>query len=163
MNKKLHNGFFSIFLATVLSAAMASSCAEVVLPSGIYDLRESKAGYCQMDVQGSVTDTQGKPVGDISIVLIGRYIDDQFISYSNNFFTIDTLKTNAKGIYAYYNSSVSPPFPHIQVNVFDANGVYLPDSIIIRNINYTGGDNSLSYAGRTTIYVPAFTLKKVEE
>ena len=138
---------------------LVSSCMEVVLPTGINDLYNAKASYCSMSIHGTVKDTQGRPLNNIRVIVIGRYFDDNYITYGRNYFPLDTIETNAYGVFEFDNSRVSPPFANIQINASDPGGIFLPDSIILRNVNYTGGNNE-AFAGTAEINVPELILKK---
>ena len=91
--KKL--GFFAMLLALLGIGGCTSE--------EIFYEREMMAMYgtptANFSVKGTVTDEKGKPISNLQVILGQRYYNNSGVIYDVNYVPIDTLTTDAKGVY----------------------------------------------------------------
>ena len=153
--KKL--GFFAMLLALLGIGGCTSE--------DIFNEREMMAMYgtptATFSVKGTVKDEKGKPISNLQVILGQRYYNSASVIYDVNYVPIDTLTTDANGVYQM--SKTRFPVINLQVDVNDIDGEagggqFESSTYIINDIKYEGGDGW--YRGKADVKVPDIKLKK---
>ena len=154
--KKL--GFFAMLLALLGIGGCEAS-------EEIFDARSQLAMYgtptATFSVKGTVKDEKGKPISNLQVILGQRYYNSASVIYDVNYVPIDTLTTDANGVYQM--SKTRFPVINLQVDVNDIDGEagggqFESSTLVIQNIQYEGGDGW--YRGKADVKVPDIKLKK---
>lgn len=153
--KKL--GFFAMLLALLGIGGCTSE--------EIFYEREMMAMYgtptANFSVKGTVTDEKGKPISNLQVILGQRYYNNSGVIYDVNYVPIDTLTTDAKGVYQM--SKTRFPVQNLQIDINDIDGEagggqFQSSSLVIQNIQYEGGEGW--FRGTANVKVPDIKLKK---
>lgn len=153
--KKL--GFFAMLLALLGIGGCTSE--------EIFYEREMMAMYgtptANFSVKGTVTDEKGKPISNLQVILGQRYYNNSGVIYDVNYVPIDTLTTDAKGVYQM--SKTRFPVQNLQIDINDIDGEagggqFQSSSLVIQNIQYEGGEGW--FRGTANVKVPDIILKK---
>ena len=153
--KKL--GFFAMLLALLGIGGCTSE--------EIFYEREMMAMYgtptANFSVKGTVTDEKGKPISNLQVILGQRYYNNSGVIYDVNYVPIDTLTTDAKGVYQM--SKTRFPVQNLQIDVNDIDGEagggqFESSTFIINDIKYEGGEGW--FRGTANVKVPDIKLKK---
>ena len=120
----------------LLVIVLTAGCGNLVFMDndGFAAMREAKNTTRLISIEGVVTDQEGTPLENISVVVIGRYLNDTKIYYGRNYRELDTLSTDANGFYQMTKQAVTPAFPDLQLNFFDSQDRYAETSIVVRDI-----------------------------
>lgn len=135
MKRKLRNHCKHIGILLGIMA-LTASCGNLVFmdDDGFLALREAKSSTKAISIEGKVTAPEGTPLEGISVIVIGRYMNDSQIIYGGNYRELDTLSTDANGLYRMTERTVTPAFTDLQLNASDSSGRYADASIIVQNI-----------------------------
>lgn len=139
---KHHQGLFALLLGLV--GVGTSGCWQVCMYG---------SPCAEWEVKGKVVDEAGAPISGLQVVLGNRTNGDFYYS-------LDTLQTNAEGIYQI--ASGGAPISNLQVDVHDIDGdqhgAFRDTTVVVRDLQYDEGDGAW-YIGRVAIDVPDITLK----
>ena len=124
--------FHAVILLGII--ALTSACGNFVFPDqeGIQALRAS--GRKSLSLEGRVADQDGQPLAGITVVISGVYYEETSTGNSRVLHPLDTLATDTEGSYKMAQRSVVPAFTDLQVNASDSNGIFAPDSVLVRDI-----------------------------
>lgn len=130
------NTKFATLGLLLLAIALSAGCGKLVImdDDGFAALHEAKNTTRVISIEGNVTDSEGKPLENISVIVIGRYMKDTQVFYGGNYRELDTLTTDANGFYKMTQKTVTPAFPDLQLDASDSQGRYSTVSIIVLNV-----------------------------
>ena len=136
MNRSPINTKFANLGLLLLVIVLTAGCGNLVFmdDEGFAALREAKNTTRVISIEGNVTDLEGTPLENISIIVIGRYMKDTQVFYGGNYRELDTLTTDANGFYKMTQKAVTPAFPDLQLDAIDSQGRYATASIVVLNV-----------------------------
>lgn len=152
MKRNKKNSFFSLLLG--LLGLSATSCI-IPIPS-MYG-----SPNAQWSVKGRVIDEDGRGVPGLQVALGNQIENEPGIIYDQNYWPLDTLRTDTDGVYQVHSGGF--PLSNLQIDVKDvdgeANGGDFADvSLLVREIEFEGGKGW--YEGNAEINVPDIIIKK---
>ena len=159
-SRNTHLGFFALLLALL----GIGGCSDINDEDNPFKNALSMYGTptAQYSVKGKVTDEKGKALQGMQVILGNRFYDSASVIYDQHYFPIDTLTTDANGVYQYDSGTVFP-VENLQIDVNDIDGAagggeFQSATTVVKNIEYKGA--SSWYRGKADIKVPDFKLKK---
>lgn len=141
------SSFFACILLVTLS--LTAACGSFVFPDpeGLHAMRSNASK--DLSVEGSIADQDGYPLEGITVVVSGLFYEENPGNDTRFIRALDTLVTDVDGCYRMARRTVRPAFTDLQVNASDSQGIFAPDSVLIRN----------AQAGATA---PTIYLKKIQ-
>lgn len=133
-----HHGYLSglFFLLLLLSAG----CGEIVMPTGIMDLRSAQTGFSSRvayRIEGSVQAPEGASAEGIRVQIDGLYIDTPDIRYEEHYLPVCTIETDSLGKFITDSLQANRnAHQNLRLLFSDPAGRYATDSLIVRNIQY---------------------------
>ena len=149
--RKERSGLFALLLALV-----------GIGTTGCWQICMYGTPSAEWAVKGKVIDESGKPVPGLQVALGNRMDNEPGVIYDQNYWPLDTLKTDPDGVYQVVSSGF--PLSKLQVDVTDidgeANGGEFNDvTLVISDFTFEDGKGAW-YAGRADINVPDIVVKK---